>query len=105
VSLDFLVLRRTLRSLSLECGGPSATQERPLLYFVKSGDDGTPRVVYRFQRERGLAEIWRPEGWEPHEDFVRRYWTTGFEGDTDEVSEEDAAKAIALIAKRLADRG
>jgi hypothetical protein len=71
-------------------------------YFVTCSDAGTPQAVYRVRRCQGLAEVWKPAGWEESPDFMRCYYTTGFDGNTEAMSERAATKAILVIGKRVA---
>jgi hypothetical protein len=77
-------------------GGPPAWQ-----HFVTCAEDGTPLAVHRVMRSMGRAEVWKPEGWQPSEDFMRRFYTTGFDGDVEEASEATATMAIRAVARRL----
>jgi type VI secretion system protein ImpC len=67
-------------------------------YYTPRDDQRRPRAVYRIARPHSDkpmgAAYWGDGNWIESQDIVRRYWN-GFDADVDEISEDEAAHAVA----------
>jgi hypothetical protein len=76
-----------------------------MMFFVKHNGSEI-HAVYRIRpNSKGTgraSDYWSRKGWVENDRFLAKYLAVGFDTDTDEITEDEAEKYIALWEARVA---